>query len=148
MRILLLSLFTLAALGSRAQDATPLAVPDRAVVQLEKMRHNTLNAVVIGKRTGALPAETRPMLNRILVQSASEFLLITTRKPTREAYLSSLDAGLSRLAPLVAQPEDRAQVAEYYQDLLDIVGLESSEGRLTDFVESGQVRSLTPATGQ
>jgi len=49
--------------------------------------------------------------------------------------LQSLDAGLVRLMPLVPQVEDRQQVAEYYQDLLDIVGLDSSEGRLTAFVE-------------
>ena len=148
MRLLLLSLFTLAALGGHAQDAAPLAVPERAVAQLEKMRRGTLNAAVIGKRTSALPAEARPMLNRILVQSATDFLLITTRRPTREAYLSSLDAGLSRLAPLVSHPDDRAQVAEYYQDLLDIVGLESSEGRLTAFVESGPAQPQAPPAGR
>ena len=39
----------------------------------------------------------------------------------------------------------RQQVAEYYQDLLDIVGLDSSEGRLTAFVER---RLLRPARQQ
>ncbi len=135
MRTFLLSLFTLAALAGHAQTTTPLTVPEKAVTRLEKFKQHTQAAVVLGKRTSSLPAETRPMLNTILVQSATDFLAITARKPTKEAYLRSVDAGLSRLLPLVAQSEDRQQVAEYYQDLLDIVGLDSSEGRLTAFVE-------------
>ena len=105
------------------------------MAQLANIKKQTQAAVVIGRRASTLPAEARPMLNTILVQSATDFLAITAQKPTREAYLQSLDAGLVRPMPLVPQVEDRQQVAEYYQDLLDIVGLDSSEGRLTAFVE-------------
>ena len=135
MRTLLLSLFTLAILSGHAQHATPVTPPAKAMAQLENIKKQTQATVVIGRRASTLPAEVRPMLNTILVQSAKDFLAITAQKPTREAYLQSLDAGLVRLMPLVPQVEDRQQVAEYYQDLLDIVGLDSSEGRLTAFVE-------------
>ncbi|MDB5236540.1 MAG: hypothetical protein JWR44_3533 [Hymenobacter sp.] len=104
-------------------------------MKLEKMRKQTEAEVIIGKRGSSLPPETRPVLNRILLQSANEFVNITARKPTKEAYFKIVDAGLTRLTPLMPKLEDREQVAEYYQDLLDIVGLESSEGRLTAFVE-------------
>lgn len=137
MRFVLLGLLVVAALSGRAQEVAPapaMTVPVKATVLLEKMRKQTLAAVVVGKRPDSLPAETRPLLNKILLQSATDFLAITTRKPTKEAYLQSLDAGLSRLNPLISQVEDRQQVAEYYQDLLEIVGLESSEGRLAAFV--------------
>ena len=113
-----------------------MTVPQKAVAQLEKIRKQTVDEVVIGMRKSSLPAETRPMLNRILVKSTSEFLVITARKPTREAYLKCLDDNLSRISPLVPETKDREQVAEYFQDLMDIVGLESSEGRLTAFVET------------
>ena len=113
-----------------------MTVPQKAVAQLEKIRKQTVDEIVIGMRKSSLPAETRPMLNRILVKSTSEFLVITSRKPTREAYLKCLDDNLSRISPLVPETKDREQVAEYFQDLMDIVGLESSEGRLAAFVET------------
>lgn len=139
MRLFLLSLLTCAAsFSSHAQEPVPHVVPKAAVAKLEKVRRNTLNAVVIGQHTADLPPESRPMLNRLLVQSAVDFLAITTRNPTKDAYLRSLDLGLTRIVPLVPKAQDREQVAEYFQDLLDIVGLDSSEGRLTAFVEGGQ----------
>lgn len=140
MRILLLSLFTVAALAGRAQNVSSLAVPEKAVARLEKIRKQTLAAVVVGQRASSLPAEARPMLNRILCQSATDFLAITAGKPNKQAYLWSLDAGLIRILPLVPQLEDRQQVAEYYQDLLDVVGLDSSEGRLVAFVEGSPAK--------
>ncbi|OGX87985.1 DUF4844 domain-containing protein [Hymenobacter glacialis] len=134
MRLLLLSFFTLCALAGQAQTA-PFAVPEKAAAKLEKLLKQTQTEVEVGKRASKLPAETRPMLNKILVQSTREFLAITAAKPTKDAYLQGLDAGLARLAPLVPNTDDRAQVAEHFQDLLDIVGLKSSEGRLTAFME-------------
>ncbi|HEX8506123.1 MAG TPA: DUF4844 domain-containing protein [Hymenobacter sp.] len=138
MRTFLLGLFTLVALSGHAQT-TALAVPEKAVSQLEKMLRQTQTEVVVGKKASTLPAETRPVLNKILVQSTKDFLAITARKPTKEAYFQSLDESLTRLSALVTQAEDREQVAEYFQDLLDIVGLESSEGRLNAFVEGSSV---------
>ncbi|MBU6120326.1 DUF4844 domain-containing protein [Hymenobacter siberiensis] len=137
MKKLLLTLFTLTALVGHAQSVTPAphSVPEKAVTQLEKMLRQTQVEVVIGRRKSTLPAEVRPMLNRILVQSANDFLAITHGQPTKEAYYKSLEAGLARLQSLTPKQEDREQVAEYFQDLLDIVGLESSEGRLMAFVE-------------
>ena len=113
-----------------------MTVPQKAVTQLEKIRQQTQNAMVVGVRKSTLPAETRPILNRMLVKSTTEFLVITTRKPSREAYLKCLDDNLNRISPLLPETKDREQVAEYFQDLMDIVGLESSEGRLTAFVET------------
>ena len=137
MRILLVSLFFAVALAGHAQSNSAHAVPEKAVLQLENIRRQTEAEVAVGRNTKDVPAEARPDLNRVLLQSATDFLLITTRKPTKEAYLQSLDEGLAQIGPLAPKATDRQQLAEYYQDLLDIVGLESSEGRLTAFVKGG-----------
>ena len=137
MKTLLITLLTLGALSANAQEVTPVQVPEKAVAQLEKMRKQTQNVVVVGRKGSTLPPETRPMLNKVLLQSATDFLTITAKKPTKEAYFKSVDTGLSRLMAMVPNQEDRVEVAEFYQDLLDIVGLESSEGRLVAFVEGG-----------
>ena len=136
MRIFLLSLLALVASTGYAQTSTTLQVPAKAAAKLERVLKQTQEAVVIGKRAGGLPVEARPMLNRVLVQSASDFMTITGHNPSKEAYLKSVDTGLSRLNPLMKTLEDRQHVAAYYEDLLDIVGIDSSEGRLPAFVEN------------
>ena len=124
-------------MASHAQNVAPVphAVPEKRVGQLKKMLRQTQVEVVIDRRKSALPAEVPPLLNRVLVQSANDFLAITHGQPTKEAYYKSLKLSLERLESLATKQEDREQVAEYFQDLLDIVGLESSEGRLMAFVE-------------
>ena len=129
---LLLGLLGIALVG-RAQ--TPVPVPTKAIARLEQLVRKTQAVVVIGSNNGKLPAEARPKLNRVLVESASEFLRLASSQPTREGYFKALDAGLARLERLAVGAEDRQQVAEYYQDVLDIIGLESSEGRLAAFVD-------------
>lgn len=137
MKKLLLTLVTFTALAGHAQNVAPVphAVPEKAVGQLETILRQTQVEVVADQRKSTLPAEVRLPLNRILVQSAKDFLAITHGKPTKEAYCKSLELGLEHLKSLATKKEDRQQVAEYFQDLLDIVGLESSEGRLMAFVE-------------
>jgi hypothetical protein len=141
MRLVLPCLLCMLALAGYGQDVALVTAPEKAVAQLEKLRKQTEKALVIGRRTSDLPPEARPMVNKILLQSTADFLAMVGHQALKDAYLQSLDAGLARLTPLVPKLEDRQQVASYYQDLLDIVGLESSEGRLTAFVERGQAKA-------
>lgn len=84
--------------------------------------------------TGAWPEEVRPVLEAILNQSADEFLAITEAGPTQESYLQALAAGLARIDGDELDSEDRERVAGQYERLMDIVGLESSEGQLNRFM--------------
>ena len=78
--------------------------------------------------------EARPELNRLLVMAAFDFVQITRNAPGREAYLRAMDAGLARFEALTTTSGARREVAEFYIDLMDIVGIDNSEGRLSDFV--------------
>ena len=86
--------------------------------------------------------EARLELNRLLVITAFDFVQITRNAPGRDAYLLAMDKGLERLDPLMTTPEDRRQVADFYIDLMDLVGLDSSDGRLDDFVARPPHRPL------
>ena len=134
MRAFLLLALLCVALISHAQTSVP--VPAKAIARLEQLVRKTQEVVVIGNSNPHLPVEARPRLNRVLVESAVEFLRQASHNPTREGYFQTLDAGLARLDMLAPEAKDRQQLAEYFQDVLDIVGLESSEGRLTAFVDS------------
>jgi Domain of unknown function (DUF4844) len=133
MRLILLLTLLCIAVAGRAQ--TPVPVPAKAVARLEQLVRKTQAVVVIGNSSRKLPVEARPKLNRVLVESSAEFLRLASNNPTREGYFKTLDASLARLNPLATEVNDRQQLAEYFQDVLDIVGVESSEGRLTAFVD-------------
>ncbi|GAA4051479.1 hypothetical protein GCM10022409_42850 [Hymenobacter glaciei] len=77
--------------------------------------------------------EARPELNRLLVIAAFDFVQITRTAPSREAYLDAMDRGLARLDALMMTPGDRREIANFYIDLMDIVGIDSSDGRLDAF---------------
>lgn len=141
MRLILLFWLALATLPAIAQNSTPVMVPGDAISQLEDLMEATKTAasskVAPGKK---IHAEARPDVNRLLIISADDFRRVVREKPTREAFLECLDKGLARVAPLTADAMDRQQVADFYQELVEIVGLRSSEGRLTQFVASGAVK--------
>ena len=84
--------------------------------------------------TAKSQAEARPALNRLLVMAAFDFVQITRTAPSREAYLLAIDRGLERFDPLMMTRDDRLEVAEFYIDLMDIAGIDSSDGRLNAFV--------------
>lgn len=138
-KILLLSLLSGVLLTSHAQSAPPLATPAKVLSQLERYKDMTKRDVTSGVALRN-HAETRPEISRLLVQSADEFAWVAAGRPTREAYLRCIDEGLARLTPYTKTAQERQVVAEFYLDLMDIVGLETSEGRLNGFVAQVQAR--------
>lgn len=136
MRKLLLFLFCLTALSGYAQTEPAFKVPATALSQLEDLKELTKGEAVSGKHKGKLQPELDPELNRWLVISADDFVRVTIGgMPTKEAYLKCIDRGLGRLAPLTHDRADRQQIAEFYQELMEIVGLDSSGGRLIAFAK-------------
>lgn len=135
MRASLLLLLCLTAFAGYAQNGTAIKVPATALEQLEELKELTKTEAVTGKTKGRLHAETRPDINRWLVVSANDFVQVTRVNPTQEAYLLCIETGLARLAPLAQRVEERQQVAEFFQELMEIVGLKSSGGRLTAFTK-------------
>jgi len=133
-QLLLMGFLGCAALTSQAQS-TRMQVPAKASSQLADLMDLTKSEVPKkGTVKAKAHAEVRPDLNRYLVISTNDFLQVTNNAPTKEAYLQCIDKGLARIAPLTNDAQDRQQVAEYFQELMEIVGLESSEGRLAAFV--------------
>lgn len=133
MRNLFCFLLTLGVLSAHAQSAPSFSAPKNAVSQLEDLKELTKSVAVTKPSKSKLQAEARPDINRMLVLAADDFLRITNEKPSKEAYLQCLDRDLARVAPLATDAQDRKDVAQYFQELMEIVGLESSEGRLSAF---------------
>jgi hypothetical protein len=137
MRTLLFCIFAFSTFGASAQA---MDVPANTIHKIYKYKEKTKAAVEIGYRKGKLSAESKPVINRLLVMSADDFARATKAKqPTRDAYLRCLEDGLARVAARTQDLKDRQEVAAYFEDLLDIVGLDTSEGRLDEFVASAVV---------
>jgi len=136
---LLVLLFSLATLPSLAQDSTPVVLPANAVSQIEDFMEVTKHAVAEKAKPGKkIHVEARPEVNRLLIISADDFRRISKENPTREAYLESIDKGLARVAPLTNDAIERQQVADFFQELIEMVGLSSSDGKLQAFVAQGK----------
>ncbi|TPG63039.1 DUF4844 domain-containing protein [Hymenobacter nivis] len=119
----------LIAIAAPMPAATVLPTRTDASRRLVKMKE-TIQPLV-----GELAAfKNRPQVARILAESTDDFQQIMSGRPTEEAYFQVLDGSLAALAPLTPGTTDRADVAEYFEDLLDIVGVTSSGGRLNAFL--------------
>lgn len=124
-------------LSAHAQSKTAFSVPENAVDQLENVKETTKSIADPKVQSSKVQAEVRPEINRLLVIAADDFLRITKDgRPTKAAYLRCLDRDLARIYPLMTNVQDRQQVAIFFQELMEIVGLTSSEGRLAAFAAS------------
>ena len=84
--------------------------------------------------TAKSQAEARSELNRLLVIAAFDFVQITRRVPSHEVCPQAMDRSLERFDPLMSTFNNRQEVAGFYTDLMDIVGIDSSDGHRDAFV--------------
>lgn len=74
-------------------------------------------------------------LSEKINKAADDFEMVAAGgSPTKALYLEVLKAGLARFKGIYLDTEDRERVALYFQELMDIVELESSDGLLNEFV--------------
>jgi hypothetical protein len=69
-------------------------------------------------------------------QAAEDFKTVSqSTDPGREKYLEKIKLGLGRFdGTPVYDTEDRERICHYFEELMDIVGLQSSEGLLNEFM--------------
>jgi hypothetical protein len=79
----------------------------------------------------------RPLLTEKMNQAAEDFKSVSlTADATKTAYVEKIKLGLDRFlnTEVMNDTEDRERVCHYFEELMDIVGLESSEGLLNNFM--------------
>jgi hypothetical protein len=87
-----------------------------------------------------------PSLKPVLIEkinlAANDFKKLADKgNATDEEYQNTIKIGLDRFADLYLQldTEDRERVCHYFEELMDIVGLESSGGHLNNFMYGFQI---------
>ena len=86
---------------------------------------------------GIADNKMQPICTEKINQVATDFLEIaTSENPTDKKYHEIIGLGLSRFADVYLEldTEDRERVCTYFEELMDIVGLESSNGQLNKFM--------------
>ncbi|MFD2034010.1 DUF4844 domain-containing protein [Belliella marina] len=79
----------------------------------------------------------KPVLTKKINLAADDFEKLAEKgNATDKEYQNAIKIGLERFADLYLQldTEDRERVCSYFEELMDIVGLESSGGHLNNFM--------------
>jgi len=86
---------------------------------------------------GLVDEKLRPILTKLINQAATDFKTVATSpQPTNTAYWAKIKLGLNRFSTLEIglDTEERERICSYFEELMDIVGLESSNGQLNTFM--------------
>ena len=85
---------------------------------------------------GFLPPESRPKANNLLNESIRRLILILEKEPkvTKRMILNEFETGLNSFNDIASDTEDKERVCCYYEDIMDIIGLKSSNELLNNWM--------------
>lgn len=83
---------------------------------------------------GAMNEETKDAMSKILHTSIGAIIDITEKNPAKENVLKQIKKDLDIFEDLGLDTEDREMVCVYYNDILEILDIESSDGLLNSWL--------------
>jgi len=138
---ILIIFLTLSACG---QNANEMKIPENANEKfakfIEKKKFAEENLY-----PGIADEKMRPIFTEKINQVATDFKTVSEfEKPTDKNYQEKIGIGLSRFADVYMKldTEDRERVCSYFEELMDIVKLESSNGQLNKFMYGFDIEPL------
>lgn len=118
------------------QNAPEMKTPENAIEKLKEFIAKN-KFVQENYYPGIADEKMRPLFTDKINKIAHDFKKIAeSEHPTDTKYQEQIKIGLSRFADvyLALDTEDRERVCTYIEELMDIVGLESSNGQLNNFM--------------
>lgn len=93
---------------------------------------------------GILPKSVRPLANQRLNESIEGIINLIQKNPnpTKEQILIEFSIGLYMLYNIAVDTEDRERVCIYYTDIMDIIGLDSSNELLNNWLYNYSLNTL------
>ena len=133
---ILILLLTLSACG---QKSTEMKTPEEADEQFVEFiaKKKFVQQPYPNYYPGIADEKMRPIFSEKINQIASDFKSVAqSENPTDKKYQEKIGIGLSRFKDIYLEldTEDREMVCVYIEELMDIVGLESSNGQLNKFM--------------
>ncbi|WP_313376961.1 DUF4844 domain-containing protein [Chishuiella sp.] len=86
---------------------------------------------------GISDEKLKPIVTDLINQSAKDFQNIAKKgNATEQEYQNAIETGLKRFSKIYLEldTEDKERICSYYEELMDIVQLESSAGHLNNFI--------------
>ncbi len=121
------------------QNATEMKTPENATEKFENFmaKKKFVEQLYPNSYPGIADEKMRPIFTKKINQVAADFKAVSeSAKPTEKKYQEKIEQGLSRFADisLDLDTEDRERVCMYFEEIMDIVGLQSSGGQLNKFM--------------
>lgn len=95
---------------------------------------------------GIADPSIKPALTEKINLAVDDFKKLANKgNATDKEYQNAIKIGLERFADLYLQldTEDRERVCSYFEELMDIIGLESSDGHLNNFMYGFDPKNIT-----
>ena len=97
------------------------------------------NEKFLGDKKRGYTGVADPILKRVLTEkinlAADDFITLAEKGNSSDKdYQNVIKKGLERFSGIYLDTEDQEQICSYYENLMDIVGLESSGGHLNNFI--------------
>ena len=84
---------------------------------------------------GISEEKMRPIFTEKINQVANDFKAVAeSKKPTNKKYQEKIEIGILKFVDIYLDTEDKERVCTYFEELMDIVELESSNGQLNEFL--------------
>ncbi|KGO86317.1 hypothetical protein Q765_12130 [Flavobacterium rivuli WB 3.3-2 = DSM 21788] len=128
--LLIFSMFLCCGQSQVAKDSIDMTKYD-TFINKEKFRQDPTSFY-----PGISDPKLLPVLSEKINQAAVDFKNISLNNPTEEKYQGKIREGLNRFSDIYLKldTEDREKICSYFEELMDIAGVESSGGLLNDFM--------------
>lgn len=117
---------------------TKIKIPENAMTELEEFKKKEKFVEdSTSFYTGVADPKMRSILTEKINKAADDFRAVAeSENPTDKKYQDMIEVGLSRFSDIKMEldTEDRERLCGYFEELMDIVGLESSGGHLMMFM--------------
>lgn len=113
---------------------------NQMIIELEKFKDKTKfeeGTVAYSYYPGISDELLKPAVSNLINKAADDFIEVAkSEKASEHKYQEKIEIGLSRFTPLYLKldTEDREMVCSYFEELMDIVKLESSDGKLNEWM--------------
>ena len=110
-----------------------LKLPGDYVGQLDKLKaERKFEADAWGLYTGVKDVKERLQAEAVINDTIQRIEKIVDQTPSKSAVLEEFKVGLSQIR--LSDTEDRERAASYFEQIMDCIGLESSDGVLNNWM--------------
>lgn len=119
------------------QAQKKMKTPKKAIQRLKEFKEfDKFEEDLMLEYSGISDELLRPELTKLINLAADDFIEVAKKEtPTREVYWEKIKEGLQRFSDIYPDlsASDIKRIIDYYEELMDLVNLRSSNGELSKF---------------